>query len=84
MFFFAGDKDPEKDAEFDALLSAEKSAVKTPKRARKASVSSEDNASMSAKKPKARSSMAKKAAIIDEDLNQSDAPAETLNHTSTK
>ena len=34
--------------------------------------------------PKARSSMAKEAAIIDEDLNQSDAPAETLNHISTK
>jgi hypothetical protein len=78
---FSGNNDPEKDAEFDALLSAKKPAAnKTPKR------KSENNASSSssAKKPKA----AKKPLSNDEDSNPPDSPAPASplvsNHASTR
>jgi hypothetical protein len=68
----AGNHDPEKDAEFDALLSTKKSASKSAKRPRKQSAVSDESPSV-AKKAKSKP---KKSLLKDEKVTpESDEPS---------
>jgi hypothetical protein len=77
----SGNHDPEKDAEFDALLSTKK--AKTPKRPRKASAASDDTPSV-AKKPKTKA--AEKKSNVNLEVSPANSPVPSLsvsNHAST-